>query len=394
MNILFLMLAFPDMTKSANMYTDLVEEFASQGHCVYPVAPVQGKGKTAIQEEQGIHVLRVKTLPLFSDSIFVKGLANILLPYQYKTAIKRFWKNIRFDLIIMPTPPITLVSVVDYFKQRFGCKFYLILRDIFPQNAVDLGMMRKGALLYNYFRNQERKLYNIADAIGCMSQGNIDYVINHNPDVKREKLHILMNFQKSNSIPSKDERIIAKYGLEGKFVVVFGGNMGIPQKMENVIALAKGCLIYKDVIFLLVGKGTHLTKIRELAQLEGVTNIHFIDFVPREDYLKLVSLCNVGLISLNEKFTIPNIPSKTLAYYDVRIPILASIDVNTDYGKMLVESQTGLYSVAGDVKSLLENFLILYQDSNLRKHMGENGKRYLEKYMSPNAAYKVIISHV
>ncbi|WP_455591223.1 glycosyltransferase family 4 protein [Bacteroides sp.] len=394
MNILFLMLAFPNMEKSANMYTDLVEEFANQGHNVYPVAPRQDSGKTAIISENGINVLRVNTFSLFSDNLFLKGIANVLLPIQYKKAISLYWKNIHFDLIIMPTPPVTLVDVAAFFKKQFGCKFYLILRDIFPQNAVDLGMMKEEGILYNYFRKKETKLYEIADYIGCMSQGNIDYVLKHNPKISKEKLHILMNFQKSNTFPIRDERIKEKYGLKGKYLAVFGGNIGIPQKIENILALAKHCLSYEDVVFLLIGKGTQIERIRTMAAVERITNIYFMDFVPREDYLQLVSLCDVGLISLNEKFTIPNIPSKTMAYFDIGIPVLASIDANTDYGQMLEESGAGLYSIAGDMKSLLNNFLLLYNDSNLRKSMGSKGKLYLKKYMTPNVAYNVITRYV
>ena len=93
-------------------------------------------------------------------------------------------------MILYSTPPITFCGVVEYFQKRDNAKTYLMLKDIFPQNAVDLGMMKttgaKG-LIYKYFRKQEKKLYAISDRIGCMSQANVEYVLKDNPEVSKEK---------------------------------------------------------------------------------------------------------------------------------------------------------------------------------------------------------------
>lgn len=394
MNILFLLLSLPNMDESSNMYADLVKEFALEGHQVYPVAPLQKGEITCLKREAGIEVLRVKTRELFNVNPIRKGIANVLLSYQYKAAIRKFYSNIHFDMVIMPTPPITLVSVAEYIKKRDNAIFYLMLRDIFPQNAVDLGMMSPDSLFYTYFRRQEKQLYALADKIGCMSAANIKFVLKHNPEVNKEKLHILQNFQQKEDLQLVTEDLKLKYGIKNKFVVVFGGNMGVPQKLENVIDLAKECEVYTDVIFLLVGKGTQRKKVEEIARKKNVSNVLFKDFIPRDDYQRLVSLCDIGLISLNERFTIPNIPSKTLSYFNLRIPVLASLDKNTDYGQILEEAQAGFWSIAGDIESYKKNFDRLYSDSELRKRMGENGRTYLEHHMTPEVAYKRIMDYV
>lgn len=221
--------------------------------------------------------------------------------------------------------------------------------------------MKKWWPLYWRFRLQEKKLYRVCDKIGCMSQGNIDYIREHNPDVPAEKLHILENFQALETNPAPaDEDLKAKYGVGGKFVVIFGGNMGVPQKLENVLALAKACEAdYPDVVFLLVGKGTRQARIRRLIAEMNLKNAVLKDFVPYRDYQRLVAQCDVGLISLNERFTIPNIPSKTLSYFNLRLPVLASLDAATDYGKLLDEIGAGLWSPAGDIPAFKANFLSL-----------------------------------
>jgi len=395
MKILFLLISFPDISKHSSLYSDLYEEFIKQGHEVHVVAPSLIGEKTQIKIENGYSILRVKTLPLFTSNMIVKGLANVLLPYQYKAAIKKYYKNIDYDLVLMPTPPITLVSVAKWIKKRCQAKFYLMLKDIFPQNAVDLGMMKKRGVLYRYFRKQEVNLYKVADSIGCMSQGNVDYVIKHNDYLDKTKVHILRNSQKSNPLLPIDEALKEKYGLKDKFTLVFGGNMSIPQKMENVLSLAKACQDkYNDVQFLLIGKGTQINEIRKIANKFQINNLILKDFVPRDEYQRLVSMCQVGLISLNENFTIPNIPSKVMAYFDVAIPVLASIDENTDFGEILIENKIGLSSLAGDTNNLMKHLDLLYRSAQLRKEMGNNGKLYLEKEMSPSMAVKNIIKHV
>lgn len=397
MKILFLTISMPNMSGSSNMYASLIKEFARNGHDVFVVAPIVGdKEETKIvRHGDRIRILQVKSLPLFGVNLVRKGIANVLLPFVYQRAIDKHLRGEKFDLIITPTPPITLANVVAKMKKRSRAKTYLILRDIFPQNAVDLGFMKKWWPLYWHFRCQEKKLYRVCDKIGCMSQGNIDYIRKHNPEVPTEKLHILENFQTVEPLVPATEDLKAKYGVGGKFVVIFGGNMGVPQKLENVLGLAKACEAdYPDVVFLLVGKGVQQARIRKMITEMNLSNTILKDFIPYQDYQKLVAQCDIGLISLNERFTIPNIPSKTLSYFNLKIPVLASLDAATDYGKILESINAGLWSPAGDIPAFKANFDRLYRAPELRKQMGENGRRYLETHMTDKIAYRVVMDAV
>jgi glycosyltransferase involved in cell wall biosynthesis len=390
LKVLFLMFAFPDMNKSFNMYTTLVEEFVKNGHDVVILAP--GNEKTGINLEMDIPVLRVRTLPIKNVANYLKGISNMLLPYQFERALNKFYKGKSFDLIIAPTPPITFVDLAAKLKRKFGSKFYLILRDIFPQNAVDLGFMKKGGLLHSYFRMKERKLYNEADYIGCMSQRNIDYVIDHNPEVSANKLHELKNYQKAyKGFGSDPERIKKKYGITDKFVVVFGGNMGKPQQLENVLALAESVIQIPNILFLLLGEGVQMNKIELEAKAKELTNIKIQRTIPKQEYQDLLRVCDIGLISLHKDFTIPNIPSKTLDYFNVGIPVLASLDRATDFGSILDEFQSGLWSYAGDHQLFRENLLKFYQSPELKSKMGQKGNTYFNRYLTPEIAYSTIL---
>lgn len=390
--ILFLALSYPKIPKSSNLYTDLMEEFRDQGHEVFIVAPAVNDSEVGLINEEGISVIRVKTLPLLNVNPIKKGIANVLLPYQYKKAIKKYFKSDSLDLIIMPTPPISLVDVASWLKKKYHSKLYLILRDIFPQNAVDLGLLKKGGLLYNFFRKKEQLLYDVADEIGCMSQGNIDYVVRHNPNVKKEKLHLLPNWQKE--IPQFDGDKIAlrnKYNFDNNFVIIFGGNIGLPQKLENVLAVAELYQPDDKILFFIVGQGTEKAKVERLVREKNLKNVVIKDSLPREDYQDIISVADCGLISLHEDFTIPNIPSKSLSYFNAKIPILAAIDTNTDYGTHIQdEVKAGLWALSNQPQIIKEKIDLLRSNPQLCKQMGENGYHYFVHNVTPKHSYEVI----
>lgn len=394
MKVLFLMFAFPDMNNSFNMYTAMVDMFDKHNHVVTVVAPSSTIKRTVITKEKGIEILRVKTLPTKNVSNVRKGIGNLLIPYQYQKGINKFYKSREFDLIIIPTPPITLGRLAASLKRKHNAQVYLILRDIFPQNAVDLGFMKKDSLIHKFFKAKEAKLYKTADRIGCMSQANIAFV-KLNSTVPNTKLHILRNWQYINTEEQIETNLVRKkYDLQDKFVVIFGGNMGKPQQLENVIELASRCKENAKIIFLLLGEGVMIDKIKLEVKTKGLNNIHIHQSIPKLEYQSLIRASDVGLISLHASFTIPNIPSKALDYWNIGIPILASLDKATDFGEILDETQTGLWAYAGDHLKLHQELMRLYGDNTLRNTFAVNGKEYFKKNLTPEIAYNTIIENL
>tara|TARA_R110002012_G_scaffold60400_5_gene158169 strand:- start:11855 stop:13048 length:1194 start_codon:yes stop_codon:yes gene_type:complete len=393
--VVFLALGYPNVAKSTILYTDLMQEFGAQGHDVLVVAPAYETGNYGCRVEGKVKVLRVKTLPLFKVGAIKKGIANLLLPYQYKRAIKKNG-DLDFDLVILPTPPITLFSVASWLKAKTKAKTYLILRDIFPQNAIDLKMMKEDGLLHRYFRKQELKLYQLADTIGCMSKANVTYVQEHNPTLDRSKLHLLPNWEKIPAPVSKDgiQEVSAKLGISDKFMAIFGGNLGKPQQLENIVRLAQSCKDIDDIFFLILGSGTESERVRQMIAKENLSNIKLVDRVPKKEYVQILAAADVGLISLHEEFTIPNFPSKVLTYFGLKKPVLASLDLSTDFGQMLEETKSGLWSQAGDIEAFKGNLLWLYNNRKQAIEMGQNGYSYMKSHLTPEKAYTTIMENI
>lgn len=174
MNILFLTLLDFNSLDERNIYTDLLREFYKNGHSVYAISPVEKRmhQETKLLKTDKATILKLKIGNTQKSNIIEKGISTVRIEPQFIAGIKKFFPNVKFDLVIYSTPPITFCNAIEFVKKRDGAKTYLLLKDIFPQNAVDIGMLTthgvKG-IVYKIFRNKEKKLYNISDYIGCMT---------------------------------------------------------------------------------------------------------------------------------------------------------------------------------------------------------------------------------
>ena len=230
-------------------------------HDVWLVCKNEGK-PTEYIEEYGVHVLRVHTGELKKVNLLKKGINTILVESQFKNAIKRYISEVSFDLILYTTPPITFANVVKYIKKRDHAISYLMLKDIFPQNAVDLGILsRRGikGIIYSYFRKKEKQLYQFTDYFGCMSPANCKYLLANNPEIDSTRVDVCPNITVINdvSIDSNTRTAIrSKYGIPlDKRVFVYGGNLGKPQGIPFVIECLKA-VKSSHSLFLIIGKGT------------------------------------------------------------------------------------------------------------------------------------------
>ena len=292
------------------------------------------------------------------------------------------------------TPPITFYRAIDFVKKRDGAKSYLLLKDIFPQNAVDLEMMATSGLksiIYKYFRRKEKKLYEISDRIGCMSPANVKYILDHNPELNPKKVEV-----GPNAIEVIDKRVNAdtrriirnKYGIPlDKVVFVYGGNLGKPQGIPFLIECLK--TQHNDqAYFLIVGDGTDYSKLEAFVNEYKPSNVKLLKRLPKEDYDNMVAACDVGMIFLDYRFTIPNFPSRLLSYMQAGIPVLACTDPHTDIGDVIESGGFGWKCDSVSVKSfssLIDSITI----SN--NNQTANEWEYLTENYSVERAYSIIM---
>ena len=351
--VIFLTLVEIDSVEDRGIYQDLLRKFRDEGHDVTVVTPVQRyrEIETNLTEKEGVALLQVKTLNIQKTNIIEKGIGTLALAHQYRDAIKKYVPDRKFDLILYSTPPITLVRVIDFLKKRDGAFAYLLLKDIFPQNAIDMKMMMRGGLIHRYFLRREKELYHISDAIGCMSQANVGYILRHHPEVAPGKVEVNPNSVEPQfadySLTQKND-IRRKYGLPvDKRILVYGGNLGRPQGLgfllETITAVKN-----KKAFFLIVGDGTEYDRIDQWFNSHQPQNAVLLRKLPKEDYDVLLSSCDIGLIFLDKNFRIPNFPSRLLSYLEMQKPVISATDPNTDIGDIIAEHGCGYKVLAGD----------------------------------------------
>lgn len=381
--------AFFTLTPDSGMYGSFIDIMVAEGNEVTVITPSGGKSKISVRN--GSRRLEFKSMPLQNVGLIKKGIASLLFPYYCYAATKKFLKNEKFDIILVSTPPIGYNKPVKLLKKwNPAAFFYLILRDIYPDCTRFVGM-HKILPAWALFRNMEKKMYKTADIIGCMSPANVEFILKRNDYLDEKKAVVLPNWEKANESAGYSEEIRKKYGLGDKFVVLYGGNIGIPQNLELLLKLAKEKSGLKDVLFILAGRGTHKEMLIKQAQDMGLDNVRFLDFIPRDEFDLLQASCNVGYISLHPDFPTPNIPSKYMGYYGVKLPILAVLDPVTDFGEYIIDScNGGLWSLATDFEKLSRNFDIMYHDRKLCKRMGESGYKYIQEF-TPEKTYTLIL---
>ena len=400
MNIIFLTVSRIKEIKSRGIYTDLMRKFRDEGHNVYIVTPYERQFAlpTSLSEVDGIHLLGVRTLNIQKTNIIEKGIGTILLETQFNRAIKKYLSHVNFDLILYSTPPITFTDVVRNLKKGTSSAIsYLLLKDIFPQNAVDLGMFSKNSLIYWYFRQKEIGLYKHADYIGCMSPANVDFVLRHNSFLVHERVEIAPNSieLKKDPINIDRESIRKKYDLPiDRPIFIYGGNLGKPQGIDFLIQCLNANCQRNDCHFLIVGNGTEYHKLENWFINTKTDNVSLFPRLPKEDYDALVQSCDIGLIFLDHRFQIPNYPSRLLSYLEYKMPIIAATDINTDIGTIAEKNGYGYCCESKYVESFTAcvNKYITTPDT-IRK-MGERGYQFLLDNYQVDSTYQKIISHI
>lgn len=394
MKILFLTLARFESIESQGIYTDLVRTFRDNGHDVTIVFPSERKYQqsTHYVNKEGVRILSVWSTNIQKTNLIEKGITTLLLEFYFLFAIRKYLAYRDFDLILYSTPPITLTNIIKRLKKLSNAKTYLLLKDIFPQNAVDLKLLKYSSFLYEYFRAKEKLLYDISDFIGCMSKANVSYILNNNPEVKKAKVEVNPNsIEVKSIIRQPNSKLYEKYNIPNdKVIFFFGGNLGKPQGLEYLKKHIVNCLSIKDAFFLIVGTGTEYNALNHWIKNELVQNVCLIYELPKDEFDDIIKLADVGLVFLHPNFTIPNFPSRILSYMQNRLPVICATDINTDIGIIASENNFGFTCLTSD-EVLFKSYVIELINKNVREKMGNKALEFLLQEYNVYKSYQIII---
>lgn len=385
MNVLCLFQKFS--FKSSTIYLDLVNELEKEGHSVFIIAGssdndidykklyVKGRKKTAyVRLPDQFHADKIR-----------KGLIQLTIGRKMLSAAKKFFWDEKVDIIIYPTPPITLAGIIRPLGDHFRAVTYLMLKDIFPQNAVDLKMMSEGGLLHKYFRKMEKKLYASSDRIGCMSNGNIEYIRQHESEIPNEKLELFPNTVRI--LPESEP----SFTKEEPTVFMFGGNLGKPQAIKFLMEGIKALKSYNRARFEIIGDGTEAGYVKSFIEENSLENVTFASELPRDEYEEKLKNADIGLVMLSPDFTIPNYPSRTLSYMQLSKPVLAVTDRITDLHALVTyEAACGWWCPSDNTASFVATVRKICEERDSYEELGKNGRKYLEENFDVKRSVKIL----
>lgn len=399
MNILFI--ASMPITKldDRGIFPDMVRAFARGGHTVYAVSACERREKqpTSMTKDGNTYVLQVRTLNNRRVSFLEKAFAVITTPLLFNRAIKKYLEDFTIELIIFSTPPVTIYPLIARLKKRLKVPVYLILKDIWPQAMVDLQVIKKGSILWKVFDRMAKKLYSICEYIGTMSEGNSNLLSELYVGLTKEKIEVcpnsveLMSVEEINSydqIDFRDKNEIPDNAL----LLLYGGSFNKPQGIPFLLEVLDSFCNDSHVYFILCGAGTDYHLVEEWYMKKQPKNVKIFPYLSKEDYFSLLRNSDVGLVFLDSRFTVPNIPSRVLDYIQFSLPIIASVDRYTDFRDIIEKGGFGLGSLTSDLGGFRRNVESL-MDNEYRNAMGSAGRCYLEQHWTADNACNGILAH-
>ncbi len=357
---------FPPLrTSGAVQLRDLSREFARQGHDLTVLLPSADMSEPwHLEELDSVQVLRLRA-PRTKDIGYVRRtLGELLMPFSMLRNMRRSpLAGQRWDGVVWYAPSIFHGPLALALKRASGCRGYLIIRDIFPEWAVDMGLMGRG-LPYRFFDAVARYQYAVADVIGVQTPGNRNYFADWLRKPGRQ-LEVLQNWLDKPAQQRCSIRL-AETSLAGRKVFVYAGNMGVAQGMDILLDLAERLQARLDVGFLFVGRGSDSQRLRRDATARGLSNVLFFDEIDPDEIPDLYAQCSAGLVALDPRHQSHNIPGKFLTYLQSGLPVLANVNAGNDLAEMIRNEQVGQVCESHDVHELEQRALALLAqiDSN------------------------------
>jgi glycosyltransferase involved in cell wall biosynthesis len=362
---------------------ELAEELVSRGHVVTLLAPSSDlKVPCAVQQTTPFKAVRYRTGGIKGARLCFRAVNEMLLSATAWWRARAIIDREEYHLVIFYSPSIFFGPLVAFLKRRLRVRTYLVLRDIFPDWAVQAGILRKG-IGYRVFKFFERVQYLNADRIGVETKGSVEYFRN---SVHLPKVELLRNWTRIDPIRAPVDRSLRrKLGLENKTVFLYGGNIGVAQDMDNIVRLARRMEEMSDVHFLLIGAGSEVERLKALVASGNARNITILPSIDNEEYLQFISQFDVGLISLDRRLRSFSTTGKLLGYLRCGLPVLASVNPGNELMDLLTSSGAGLCSWNGDDETFYQNALVL-RFAFSRRSMASRSRSLLESEFSVQAA--------
>lgn len=385
----------PDVGSAAHLFYDLGRVFVERGHRVtvvtgLPSYHAQGnlsryQGQRRMTEEMGgMSIMRTRVPEIARNTPLGRGLWQFSCAAVFGLASM---KAPRADVSIVYSPPLPLALAAQALRRQKGVPFVVNVQDLFPQSAIDLGILRNNGLI-RMFEALERHVYRRADAVTVHSEGNRNHVLARG--AREATTRVLENTVDTDEIrPGPRMNDLRKeLGIGERFVASFGGIMGYSQDLDVILEAARLLDGRSSMIFVLAGDGLEKERLVQKSRDLSLGNVRWLPMLPRERYPRLLEASDVCLTTLHANVKTPVVPSKILSAMAAGRPVIASLDGSGDAPKLIARAKAGYALPPEDPAALASTLSSLADQPETCTRLGENGRAFAEEHLSPRGMVK------
>jgi colanic acid biosynthesis glycosyl transferase WcaI len=373
----------PDLTGTGPLVAELASDLAARGEEVAvvttfphygkrPVSPEYGRGIVSRRIENGVSIWRTLAFPYASGTVAGRALDYSL---YMGLSVAAGVGGARPDVVLAVAPPMTVGFSGWWVSRLWQCPLVFNAQDIWPDGLISMGKLRNRTVI-QAFRGLERFTYRAAQRITVLSDGMKENLLRKG--IPASKVAVLPNWVDLEAVRpvEKENAFRRELGLEGRFVVLFAGNLGFAAGLEAVLRAADLLRKELDLVFLLVGEGSVKAKLVQSARALNLENVHFATTQPPERLSEVFGAADVSLVTLRSTMGAFSVPSKTMAILASGRPVLASVPADSEVRRVVEEAQCGLWVPPEDPDALAAKVKALRADRQRLEWFGRNGRRY------------------
>lgn len=380
----------PDLCQSNGpIVRSICEDLAKAGHEVTVLTSFPHYNREEVWPEYRGRLFesdRVGGVRVIRSYIYVprgRGMVGRLLNYvsfNVSSTLTGLWAG-RQDCIFAMSPPLTIGLTAWVLGAVKRIPFFYNLQDIWPEVAVRLGVLRSRPVIA-FFEWLERFIYRHSAGIFAISDEFKQNLIGKG--VEPAKIEVIPNFVDTESIrpAGRSNDFSRRHGLDGRFVVLYAGNMGLSQGLEVVLDAAEILRDRDDVEFLMVGQGTSRNDLLAEAERRGLGNVRFLPLQPESEVPRLYASCDVALIPLKRGIIENSVPCKTYSIMAAGRAFIAGVDGGSNVAKLAAGAGCGIRVEPEDGSELAGAIVRLKGDPELCARMGAAGREYVERHFA------------
>ncbi|QHG18059.1 glycosyltransferase family 4 protein [Nostoc sp. ATCC 53789] len=395
----------PEPIGIAPLMTELAEGLVNRGHEVRVITGMPNYPEREIydgyrdqwyinEQKNGVTIqrsyIRIKSKPNLLDRLLLE------LSFIF-TSLPQAFRGERPDVMILTVPPLLGILPATIFGWLYNCPIVLNVQDILPEAAVRIGLL-KNKWMIRTLAALEKFAYRTAHTISVIADGFRENLVNKGVPVN--KIVCIPNWVNVNFIhplPKKNNSWISSHQLDGKFIVLYSGNIALTQGLETVIEAAVCLRHIKEIVFVIVGESTALQRLQEYCLLHGADNVLLLPLQPREKLPEMLAAADVGLIVQKHNVISFNMPSKIPLLLASGRPIVGSVPATGTAARAIKLSGGGIIVEPESPDAMAAAVHDLYANPTLCTKLGNAGRQFAEENYSLEQAldrYEGLLFHI